>query len=634
MLDVRDPVCRIGGRTLIEGGRFQIEAGRKVGLIGPNGAGKTTFLRLLLGQRSLDGGEIRLNSGATIGTVAQEAPGGDQTPIEAVIAADTERSSLLEELAALEASGSSDTRIADIHTRLADIDAWGAEARAARILAGLGFDQAAQQWPLSSYSGGWRMRVALASVLFRAPDLLLLDEPTNHLDLEAAIWLEGYLKRYPRAVLLVSHDRGLLNRVPEAILALDARQLTLFRGNFDQWEERRQMQIELAQKAAVKQEAKRAHMQAFVDRFRYKASKARQAQSRLKMLEKLRPIDIPEAQRAAMSLRFPEPSTLPPPVIALERASVGYELGKPILQRLNLRLDMEDRVALLGQNGNGKSTLAKLLVGLLETETGRLSRGAGLKVGYFSQDQADSLGLEARLIDFMAEQRRDMLPEKIRAHLGRYGFPGDRAETVIGHLSGGEKARAVFAMITLDAPHLLILDEPTNHLDMASRDQLIQAVAEFPGAVILISHDQHIIAHTADRLWLVADGTVTVYEDDLDSYAKDIVSRRTVSPDGDKAEKAEASPAGGRRGDRRAAAELRKKLAPLQKACETARQRVEKLTEARTLLEQALADPGLYERAPDKVADLTRQMGEIDQKLTRAEDAWLEAEEELELAQG
>ncbi|MCG8598439.1 MAG: ATP-binding cassette domain-containing protein, partial [Kiloniellales bacterium] len=442
MIQLRKMSYRVAGRPLFEDADLSLEAGWRVGLVGRNGSGKSTLLNLLSASLQPDQGEVSVQRGLSIGMVAQEAPSGSNSLIETVLAADEERAALL-----AAAEQAPPERLAEIHDRLAAIQAESAPARAAKILAGLGFDEAAQRRPVDSLSGGWRMRVALAALLFSEPDLLLLDEPTNHLDLEAALWLEGYLKSYPGTLILVSHDRDLLNAVAQKIVHLEGRRLTLYSGNYDRFEETRRARLARIAALNARQEAQRRHIQAFVDRFRYKASKARQAQSRLKALGRMQPIAaVVEAQ--VPSFVFPEPETLPPPLVALHDVAVGYTPGQPVLRGLKLRIDSEDRIALLGANGNGKSTLSKLLAGRLKAMQGRMTRSGKLKIGYFAQDQADELDYEATALQQMARVLPKATERQLRSQLGAFGFGEDRVKVAVGNLSGGEKARLLFALVT------------------------------------------------------------------------------------------------------------------------------------------------------------------------------------------
>ncbi|MBK3799389.1 ATP-binding cassette domain-containing protein [Azospirillum brasilense] len=625
MLHINDLTFRYGGRVLFDRATAVVSKGHRVALVGRNGTGKSTLLKLIAGQLQTDAGAIGVPTGTKIGMVAQEAPSGATTLIDAVLAADTERTALLAEAE----TATDPMRIGEIHARLADIEAHSAPSRAAQVLSGLGFDADAQARPCSDFSGGWRMRVALAGVLFARPDLLLLDEPTNHLDLEATIWLEGYLKNYPHTILLVSHDRDLLNSVPTTTIHVDQGKLVTYAGNYDQFLKQRRANMERLQAMATKQEAKRKHMMAFVERFRYKATKARQAQSRLKALEKLETITLMEDD-AEVVFNFPQPDEMAPPLIALDGVTIGYG-DRAILRRVNLRIDMDDRIALLGANGNGKSTLVKLLAGRLEAMAGEVKRPTKLRVGYFAQHQQDELDLSLTPI----QQTQRIMPlapeEKVRAHLGRFGFQQSKAETRISDLSGGEKARLLLALMSRETPHILMLDEPTNHLDVDSREALIEAINGFEGAVILISHDPHLIELTADRLLLVADGTVQPYDGDLDDYRRFLLDRARAERAAAKG--GETVDAGASRKDqRRAAAEARATLAPLKKKATDAESQVNKLTEEKRKIEAKLADPALYSGPSDKLQKLQIDLGVVDKKLSAAEEAWLEHLEAYESA--
>ncbi|MFP4328975.1 MAG: ABC-F family ATP-binding cassette domain-containing protein [Paracoccaceae bacterium] len=620
MLRIQDISYSVEGRPLFEQASATIPEGHKVGLVGRNGTGKTTLFRLIRGELALEGGEITLPPRARIGGVAQEVPSSEVSLLDTVLAADTERAALMAEAETATDPG----RIAEVQTRLADIDAWSAEGRAASILKGLGFDTAQQAMPCSAFSGGWRMRVALAGVLFAQPDLLLLDEPTNYLDLEGALWLESYLARYPHTVIVISHDRGLLNRAVGAILHLEDRQLTLYQGNYDSFARTRAEQRAVQAAQARKQDARRAHLQSFVDRFRAKASKARQAQARLKMIEKMEPIRAPEdAARTVFS--FPEPEELSPPIIRIEEGVTGYG-DTPVLRGLNLRIDQDDRIALLGRNGQGKSTLAKLLSGRLSLMEGRITRASKLRIGYFAQHQVDELRVAETPLDHLRRERPDEAPARLRARLAGFGLMAAQAETAVGRLSGGQKARLSLLLATLDAPHLLILDEPTNHLDIESREALVEALAAYAGAVILVSHDMHLLALVADRLWLVSGGTVAPYEDDLEAYR-----RMLLASDG------------GAQGDRpkpqrpdapKPARAPRERLLALRAEVRKCEDRVAKIEQMRQKLSARLADPALYEEG--NAADLevwNRKFAEIEDGLARAEALWEAALERLERAE-
>jgi ATP-binding cassette subfamily F protein 3 len=614
MLHLNDVSLRVGGRLLLEGATVHLPAGHRVGLVGRNGSGKTSLLRLIQGEMQPDGGTVRIQRGARIGWVAQDAPGGQATPREVVLAADRERTRLL---AAAE-TARKPAEIAEIQTRLADIDAHAAPARAAVILKGLGFDEEAQHRPLASFSGGWRMRVALASVLFAEPDLLLLDEPTNHLDLEASLWLEDYLCRYRHTLLLVSHDRNLLNRVPERIVHLDECRLTTYAGGYDDFERARAERLTLQAKERSRIEAKRKHMQAFVDRFRYKASKARQAQSRLKAIERL--ATVPAVTEAPdVVLRFPATKIPAPPLITLDRVRAGYG-DRVVLDRLDLRIDPDDRIALLG--ANGKSTFAKLLAGSLAPMGGELVAAPKLRVGYFAQHRIEELVPEQSAMRHLAKRLPDEREERLRTRLGGFGLSQEKADLPAGRLSGGEKARLTFALMSAQAPQVLILDEPTNHLDVDSREALIEAINDFAGAVILISHDRHLIELTVDRLWLVADGRVRPFDGDIDDYRRSLLGiERGNGADGE-----------GKRSERRRGAEQRQRLAPLRQAARSAERELEQLTLDEAALAARLADAGTYRLPGAELEALAKRAADLKAAIATAEARWLEAEQALEQA--
>ena len=614
MLKIEDITYSVEGRPLFEGASATIPTGHKVGLVGRNGAGKTTLFRLIRGELALEGGAISIPTRARIGGVAQEVPSSSTSLLETVLQADTERAALLAE---------SDTahdphRIAEIQARLADIDAWSAEGRASAILKGLGFDAEAQLRPCSDFSGGWRMRVALAGVLFAQPDYLLLDEPTNYLDLEGALWLESYLAKYPHTVLIISHDRGLLNRAVQGILHLDNRQLTYWQGGYDQFARQMAERRAVLQAEAKKQEARRAHLQSFVDRFKAKASKAVQAQSRVKMLEKMTPITAPEDAKKVV-FTFPAPEELSPPIINIEGGAVGYG-GPPILRKLSLRIDQDDRIALLGRNGEGKSTLSKLLAGKLAPCEGKMTKSSKLRIGYFAQHQVDELHIDETPLQHVMRLRPAEGQPKLRARLASFGLMAEQAETVVGRLSGGQKARLSLLLATLDAPHLLILDEPTNHLDIESREALVEALTEYSGAVILVSHDMHLLSLVADRLWLVKGGAVTPYTEDLEAYRRQLLA-------GDEAEKPAPKPV------EKPKKASRDQILALKAEVRKCEDRLTKLNEMRDRLATKLADPALYEDVrKGELETWNKKYAEVMDGLDRAESMWLSAQEKLDAA--
>jgi ATP-binding cassette, subfamily F, member 3 len=624
MLHINDLVFRIGGRALFDQATVHIPAGARVGLVGRNGAGKSTLFKLILGEYAPDGGDISIRPRARVGRVAQEAPEGETSLLDCVLGADTERSQLLEE-----AETSHDPHIlAEVHERLNAIDAHSAPARAAAILAGLGFGSDAQARPVSSYSGGWRMRVALAAVLFIRPDLMLLDEPTNHLDLEATLWLQSYLSTYPGTLVVISHDRELLNEVCNRIVHLDRTKLVPYGGNYDDFERTRREKMDLAAKAQVKQLEQRRKIQGFIDRFRAKASKARQAQSRVKMLERMGPV-VSVIEDRGMSFDFPDPEPMSPPIIAIDNGIAGYG-DKTVLSGLNIRVDMDDRIALLGANGNGKSTLSKVLSGRLQLLGGDIHRPAKLRIGYFAQHQTDELNMAATPYDHMAALMKDAPEAKVRAQLGRFGFEQDRADVKVANLSGGEKARLLFALMSRDAPHLMILDEPTNHLDIDAREALVAALNAYDGAVVLVSHDPHLVELVADSLWLVADGKVAPFDGDLADYRKFLLDQARDARRGDNVGERAAS--GNRKDERRAAAEARAQTAPLRKKVQDAEKRLEKLGTDKAKIEAKLADPKLYSGPGEAVAKLQKDLAELDRAIANTESEWLELHEQLEAA--
>ncbi|UIJ44521.1 ABC-F family ATP-binding cassette domain-containing protein [Sphingomonas cannabina] len=619
MLTITDVTVRLGGRTILDGASAALPPRSRVGLIGRNGAGKSTLVRVIAGQLEPDGGSAEMPRGTRLGYIAQEAPAGAATPFETVLAADTERAALMAES---ETSHDPD-RLGEIHERLNAIDAHAAPARAARILVGLGFDEAAQHRPLDSFSGGWRMRVALASLLFSQPDVLLLDEPSNHLDLEAVLWLEDFLRAYPATILIVSHERDFLNNVVDHILHLDRGKLTLYPGGYDAFE--RQRAERQAQQAAARERqlAERAKLQDYIARNSARASTAKQAQSRAKALAKMQPIAA-VLDDPSLSFDFPNPDELRPPLITLDMASVGYG-DTPILQRLNLRLDPDDRVALLGRNGNGKTTLARLLCAQLKPMDGGMTASGKMRVGYFTQYQVEELDRDDTPLEHMARLMKGATPSAVRAQLGRFGFSGDKATTKVGRLSGGERARLALALITRDAPHMLILDEPTNHLDVDAREALVQALNAYTGAVVIVSHDRHMLEMTADRLVLVDGGTARPFDGSLDDYIAFVLTKD--------AKDAAGAPKVDRKEARRQAAEAREKGTALRKRAQEAERELGKLTEQRSAIDRAMFDPASADAALAKLTmtELMKRRAELESRIEAAEAAWMDASEALEL---
>ena len=632
MLILNDITVRMVGRVLIDHASVTLPAGSKTGFVGRNGTGKSTLFKVITGELSTDTGDISMPRNTRIGQVAQEAPSSEESLIEIVLKADKERLALLEEAE----TATDPERISEIYIRLADIDAHSAEARASSILSGLGFDTEAQSRPASSFSGGWRMRVALAAVLFAQPDLLLLDEPTNYLDLEGVLWLIDYIKRYPYTVIIISHDRDLLNSATTSIVHLEQKKLTFWRGNYDQFERLRSEMLELQQKQRVKQDAHRKHMESFVERFRATASKARQAQSRLKALQKLKPISSHQDEHV-QPFSFPQAEkTAASPIIALENADVGYEPGKAILRNLSLRIDHDDRIALLGSNGNGKSTLAKLMSGRLDPENGTLTVSPALKVAFFAQHQMDDLIPDDNAIEHVRKLMPDATEGKVRARVAQMGLATEKMMTAAKELSGGEKARLLMGLATFHGPNLLILDEPTNHLDIDSRSELVNALNEFKGAVILIAHDRHLIEATMERLWIVRNGTVSVYDGDLDDYRSLVLSDKSTPnsafENGEGAVAVNAGPKLTKVEQRKLAAQKREQLKPLQKKINDSDQLVQKLQKEIQVIKTKLDDPGLYTQDAQKSVQLNIELKTAESKLAVAEEKWLTLTAEYEEA--
>ena len=618
MLTITDLSVRLAGRLLIDHASVQIVPGARVGLVGRNGTGKSTLFRAIRGELASESGTIGVPPRWRVGSLAQEAPNGPDSLLEVVLKADLERDALLRE-----AETTTDPhRIAEIQTRLVDIDAHSAPARAAAILSGLGFSSPDQARPVAEFSGGWRMRVALAATLFAAPDLLLLDEPTNYLDLEGTLWLEDHLANYPRTVVVISHDRDLLDTSVDQILHLERGKLTLYRGSYSSFDEQRAARELLDAKQAKRQEAERQRLQAFVDRFKAKASKARQAQSRVKMLEKMRPVAA-LVREEVREISFPAPEKmLSPPIIAVDNVSVGYDPARPVLRRVTLRVDNDDRIALLGANGNGKSTLVKLLADRLKPFSGTITRAEKLAIAYFAQHQLDELNEDASPYDHIRKLMGEAPEAKVRARAGAIGFSGKAADTKAGSLSGGEKARLLLGLATFYGPNMIILDEPTNHLDIDSRAALAEAINEFPGAVIMVSHDRYLIEACADRLWVVADGAVTSFEGDLDEYRRDVLSARS---------RADADVARNGKADKPERPKVEKR-GSLKQRIANAEAEIARISEIIAKIDTALALPDIFTRDPKQAAQLSMARANAATALERAEEEWLEASSQFDEA--
>lgn len=622
----------MAGRLLLEDASLSIPSGTKIGLVGKNGTGKTTLFKLITRDLAPESGSINLVRNARVGQVAQEAPGGPDTLLEFVLQADKERTALLTEAE----TAIDPDRISEIYTRLSDIDAYSAESRAGTILSGLGFDAAAQQLPCSDFSGGWRMRVALAAVLFSEPDLLLLDEPTNYLDLEGTLWLQSYLKKYPHTIIIISHDRDLLNESVEMIAHLEHKRITAYRGGYDTFERTRREKQVLLEKGKVKHDAARKHMEAFVERFRYKASKARQAQSRIKALEKMGSATT-LIDETSLPIKFPPPEKLlAPPIMHFEKVSVGYAPGEPVLRNINLRIDDDDRIGLLGQNGNGKSTFAKLLAERLGAETGNITKPSKLKVAYFAQHQLDELKPEQSAFEHVRPLMQQAHESKVRARVAQMGLGADKMDTKVAKLSGGEKARLMLGLATFHGPHMLILDEPTNHLDIDSRQALVSALNDFPGAVIIVSHDRSLLDASVERLWLVADGTIAAFEGDMDDYRRFILTGKKPNAPLEHQSRAEVETPEIKQVSaqerRKEAAQKREALAPIRKKIKDLESQMGKLNQEISRAESALADPDLYTTDPARVAALGKFRADAEKLLMTTEEEWLELSGQLEKA--
>ncbi len=626
MLTINNLTYRIQGRPLFEEASLVLPDGSKTGFVGKNGTGKTTLFQLILGGIAPEGGTIEVNRKARIGAVAQEAPAGEISVLDVVLAADKERTALLAEAE----TATDPNRIGEVHTRLAEIDAHTAEARASTILKGLGFEQDRQLAPTSELSGGWRMRVALAAVLFSQPDLLLLDEPTNYLDLEGTLWLEKYLQTYPYTVFMISHDRDLLNKAVSSICHLEHKKLTFYKGNYDTFEETRRMQMELNNKAREKSLDQIAHLQKFVDRFKAKASKAAQAQARVKMIAKLKPPAAMFDEHSA-PFNFPNPKKEPAsPMITFDNVSVGYG-DKVVLRHITNRIDPDDRIALIGVNGNGKSTFAKLLSGDLKPMGGEMRKGRGLEIAYFAQHQLDKLKPEWTPFEHIIELMPTDSEAKRRSRVAQMGLTTSRMDTKVKNLSGGERARLMLGLITFGGPGMLILDEPTNHLDIDSRDALVAALNDYQGAVLIISHDRHLIDATVDKLWIAQNGTIEEFDADLDAYQRALTSSSSGKGKGKKG--AETSITDDRKGQRQDAAQKRADVAPLRKSIRDAEQKLERLRTELNRIDGVLADPKIYDGAPERIIVLGKDKARFEADIAKIEQSWLEMNEALEAAQ-
>ncbi len=636
MITITNITYRIGSRTLLDNANLTVMDGWKIGIVGANGVGKTTLFKIIEGILEPDTGSVEISSNQRMGIIRQDMPETEKPLLDVVLETDDIRQELLNR----SETATDPYEISDIYEKLNDIDAYSAPSKAATILSGLGFSEEDMQQPFSSFSGGWRMRAALAGALFIEPEILLLDEPTNHLDLEAIIWLENYLKSYPHSLVVISHDRDLLNKCTDHIAHLENQIINLYTGNYDTFERERAERLGMQQKAFEKQQEQVAHMQSYIDRFRYKASKAKQAQSRIKSLERMDLVDAVIADRAT-KFTFPNPDKLAPPILAIDHADVGYTEGNPILTNIHERIDMDDRIALLGANGNGKSTLIKLIAGKLLPMVGEVRNSAKLKIGYFSQHQTEELDMNSTPYIEMRHLMGDGATEpKVRAKLGAFGFSKNLADNKIDELSGGEKARLLFAFMSYHAPHILLLDEPTNHLDIDAREGLVQALNNYEGAVIIVSHDPYMVERVADELWMVNAGKVSRFDGDLDDYKNFIIDnkRKSKKKDGkSKPAKIEAKPAqieesyDERKARKKEAAEKRKSLAPLSKKVSTLEKQLNHLLARKVKIEDIMGDSEFY-NDNDKVKDTQFEYGQLLKEISDTESEWLNSQEEYEKA--
>lgn len=618
MLTVSDLTYKIGARTILDECSVTVMDNWKVGVVGLNGAGKSTLFKLIAGDIVPDGGTVSMNSSQRMGMVRQDIPEVDTSLLDLVLEADTEVAELWKRTETEE----DPNKIAEIYQRLADKDAYSAPAKATRLLTGLGFNDDQLSEPFSSFSGGWRMRVALAAALFVEPEILLLDEPTNHLDLEAIMWLETYLANYPHTLLIISHDREVLNKCIDHVIHVDKKKLKIYTGNYDTFERERAEALGLQQKMHEKQQAERAHMQKFVDRFKAKASKASQAQSRIKALEKMDIVDAVIAERS-VRFTFPNPKEIASPMISIDKADIGYTEGQPILKKVYENIDNDDRIALLGANGNGKSTLIKLIADKLVPMSGEVRRSPKLRIGYFSQHQTEELDVEStpyqELTTLMRKSFPDVTEPKVRAKLGAFGFSRELADNKIKSLSGGEKARLLFAFMSIDAPHLLLLDEPTNHLDIDAREALVHALNNYEGAIVIVSHDPNMVERVADRLWVVRDGQCQHFDGDLEDYRNyTIQARREERKDAKKKkDKAETETAA-------APAKDAPKLNP--QAMAKLESKIAKLEAQKLELEATMASDGFYTQPHTKTAPVQDKHAKVVQDLEALEEEWLRAQ--------
>ncbi|WP_338725752.1 ABC transporter ATP-binding protein [Shewanella baltica] len=627
MISINQAQLIRGSKTLLDETSLTIYPGHKVGLVGANGTGKSSLLALILGHLSLDKGEFSLPAGWQIATVAQETPALDVSALEYVIDGDSEYRQL-EALLHKAQEDNDGNAIALLHGKIDTIGGYAIHSRAGSLLAGLGFSEADQSNPVKSFSGGWRMRLNLAQALLCRSDLLLLDEPTNHLDLDTMYWLEGWIKSYQGTLILISHDRDFIDEIVDEIVHVENQKLNFYKGNYSAFERIRAERMSQQQVAFERQQKERAHMQSFVDRFRYKASKAKQAQSRLKALERMTEL-LPSQADSPFYMEFRAPEALPNPLIKMELVAIGYS-DKPILSKVHLNLVPGARIGLLGRNGAGKSTLIKLLSGQLSPMTGLYEPNPGVNIGYFAQHQIEFLRLDDTPMQHLVRLAPNAREQELRNFLGGFGFNGDMALSPVRPFSGGEKARLVLALLVWQRPNLLLLDEPTNHLDLEMRHALTMALQTFEGAMVVVSHDRHLLRLTCSDYYLVDQGEVRVFDGDLDDYHQWLLDAAKANSNQNSTSD-EIKPAADKKQQKRLEAEIRQKVSPLKRKQTKLETEQQKLSERLAELEHLLADSELYDQ--DNKAKLTSVLTErtsLTQTLEDSEMQWLELQEEID----
>jgi len=618
--------CYRSHHLLFENASCQIHNGYRVGVVGRNGSGKSSLFAMMIGQLDVEAGELNMPPNAAIATVLQHTPSSDQSAIDYVLDGDEELRSI-EQAIETAVMNENDHQLASLYAKLEAIDGYSARVRAAQLLQGLGFDAPQHEQAVNSFSGGWRMRLNLAQALMCRSDLLLLDEPTNHLDLDAVLWLEDWLLTYPGTLMLISHDRDFLDRICDHIIHIENQQLYYYTGNYSAFEKMRAEKLAQQQSAFEKQQREIKHMQSFVDRFKAKATKAKQAQSRMKALQKMELIG-PAHIDSPFTFQFKEPDKTPDPLIKIEQASIGYA-DKTIISELDFHLVPEDRIGVLGHNGAGKSTLMKCLAGELEPQSGEVFRSPSLKIGYFAQHQLEHLMLDENAIYHVQKLNPKESEQLVRDFLGSFGFAGEHCEKPVKVFSGGEKSRLALALIVYQKPNLLILDEPTNHLDIEMRFALVSAIQEFKGALIVVSHDRYLLTAVTDRFYLVHDGKSDLFNGDLDDYRQHLKQwkEQQLNP----AENNKASSGNSKKQQRQQKAERRKQLQPLTSEIKKLDLQLEKLNLQKQQIHTELSSEDCYlEENKARLAELLQQQAEVDKQLSDVEERWMQASEELD----